>query len=71
MQAGVVRWHAPTPQVMVPRPSSIWPSQSSSRPLQTSALGSTSPVQVPKAPPPQERDPVRHTPTPAVPVGPV
>src|SRR6266849_322297 len=35
-QAGTVLWHTPTPQEIVPRPSSTMPSQLSSTPLHTS-----------------------------------
>ena len=52
--------------------SSTMPLQSLSRPSQISALGSTWPEHVtPQAPAAQVCVPLRHTPTPAVPAGPV
>src|SRR5262245_30418915 len=51
-QAGTVRWQAPTPQVIVPRLLSTWPSQSSSMLLQTSTEGDPG-VQVWVTPPTQ------------------
>ena len=71
-----MRAHAPTPAVQaLPRPekvSSTAPLQLSSRVLQVSVEGSTSPGQlVPQLPAAQVCVPARQTPTPLVPVAPV
>src|SRR3990172_1440055 len=64
-QFGTALLHAPTPQVVVPRPSSIDPSQSSSIPLQVSAVGVPG-VQVWLTPPTQLFTVFVHAPTPQV-----
>src|SRR5581483_3826880 len=65
-QFGVVTWHSPRPQVVVPRPSSTRPLQSLSSPSQASAVGVTSPRQLPQRPWAQVWTPAWQTPMPSV-----
>ncbi len=70
MQRGTLWLQIPWPQVRFPM-LSMEPSQLSSRLLQTSVAGRTSPEQTPQAPALQVWVPPAQVPTPSVPAGPV
>ncbi len=70
MQRCTLWLQMPWPQVMVPMLSMV-PSQLSSRLLQVSETGRTSPAQVPQTPVLQVWLPPTQVPTPSVPAGPV